>query len=132
MKRAIVLAMTFALGIGVGFVARGGIDRPVDRPSVEAAPPRIPTSAVVNVMPVSKRILQRGDPFDEIKARLTAWSRDIQIERLTDEQLYQAMNALRMTYVGKFPGDWLVQQELFGRRQLLCRHLTPGRSGYCG
>jgi hypothetical protein len=34
MKRAITLVVAFALGIGVGFVAKGG----VDRPSVGLAP----------------------------------------------------------------------------------------------
>jgi hypothetical protein len=64
MKRAITLVVAFALGIGVGFVARGGLDRP----RAEFAPTRIPTSAVVNVTPIPKRILKQGPPFDEIGA----------------------------------------------------------------
>jgi hypothetical protein len=78
--------------------------------------------------------LKTGDPFDEIEARLWAWESDIGVDQLGDTQIYEAMDRIVEAYgaVGNFPGDWLVKRELFFRRQVLCRHLTPGRSGYCG
>jgi hypothetical protein len=94
----------------------------------------MPISAVVNVTPIPKRILAEGHPFDEIETRLREWADDLSIGRLTDGQIYQAMDTIAETYgsIGNFPGDWLVRHELLARRQLLCKHLTPGHPGYCG
>jgi hypothetical protein len=128
MARALVLITVFVLGLGSGYILSG---RP-ESPSAPANATRIPSSAVVNVTSMPVRILKTGNPFDEIEVRLREWADDLSIGRLTDAQIYQAMDTIAQTYAGNFPGDWLVQQELMGRRQLLCKHLTPGQPGYCG
>jgi hypothetical protein len=129
MRGTLAAVATLVIGVVIGYSIRGAPDQPP-----APAPREIPTSAIVNVTPLPKRILKTGDPFDEINARLRAWAQDVGVDELRDAQIYEAMDRIVEAYgaVGNFPGDWLVKRELFFRRQVLCRHLTPGVSGYCG